>query len=93
MIETDDGLTRTQEALANLEHALRGLTAKQARYHPATFALIAEPMIDDIRKYRAEIDAYIGLPVAEGAVTAYRAEENGTAPHPAAGGVGAPAGA
>lgn len=64
MIRTDAGLRATREALTNLEEALLGLHRKRAGYHPATFALLAEPIRDQIRTLRAEIDEYIGLPPA-----------------------------
>jgi len=64
MIETDYGLKATQEVVGHLEAALRGLNSVRAKYHPTTFAVIAEPIIDAIQAHRAEIDEYIGLTAA-----------------------------
>lgn len=61
MIRTDAGLAATRESLTNLEEALLDLTRKRDQYHPATFALLAAPIRDEIRVRRAEIDAFIGL--------------------------------
>lgn len=63
MIRTDAGLRATREALGNLEEALLGLTRNRAKYHPTTFELLADPIRDQIRSLRADIDEYIGLPV------------------------------
>jgi hypothetical protein len=62
MIHTDAGLRATREALTNLEEALLGLHRNRAKYHPATFELLADPIRDQIRSLRADIDEYIGLP-------------------------------
>lgn len=64
MIQTEYGLRVTREAVACLEDALRGLTSKKAKYHPTTFALLAEPLVEAIQAHRAEIDEYIGLTAA-----------------------------
>jgi hypothetical protein len=61
MIRTDAGLRATREVLGNLEEALLGLTRTRATYHPDTFELLAEPIRDQIRSLRVEIDEYIGL--------------------------------
>jgi hypothetical protein len=61
MIRTDAGLRATRESLAHLENALLGLTRNRAKYHPKTFALLAEPILEDILARRAEIDEYIGF--------------------------------
>jgi hypothetical protein len=61
MIRTDAGLRATREAIVSLEEAMLDLTRNRARYHPATFALLAAPIADEIRARRAEIDEYIGL--------------------------------
>ncbi len=66
MIRTDAGLRATREALQNLETALLGLHRKRSEYHPSTFELLVEPIRDQIRTLRAEVDDYIGLsPSAE----------------------------
>jgi hypothetical protein len=91
MIQTEDGLNRTRKALSHVENALRDLTTRKHEYHPKTFALIVEPIIDDIRNLRSQIDGYIDLATAEAAVAAYAADEGGTTPQPPAA-VGVPSG-
>ncbi len=61
MIQSDEQLRGTQEALAQLEAALAALTRKKATVHPERFALMTEPITAHIRQLRAEIDAYTGL--------------------------------
>lgn len=81
MIRTDAGLRATREALSNLEEALLGLHRKRGEYHPATFALLAEPLRDQIRALRAEIDEFIGLSTAGDRMpTAVEAELVGSPP-------------
>jgi hypothetical protein len=64
MISTDAGLATTREALANLEDTLLDLSRNRNKYHPATFAILAEPIETEIRRLRGEIDTYISaIPV------------------------------
>jgi hypothetical protein len=63
-IRTDAGLRATRVVVGNLEEALLGLHRNRASYHPTTFELLAEPIRDQIRSLRADIDEYIGLPRA-----------------------------
>jgi hypothetical protein len=65
MIPTDEQLKSTQEALGKLEAAMAALTRKKASLHPDRFVLMAEPLVDHIRRRRAEIDAYTGITAAE----------------------------
>ena len=90
MITTDDGLARTREALIDLESILASLVRKKAGMHPSQFAITADPVVDHIRRLRAEIEEYIGLPVATAAIEAYEArmpakEGNGNGPEAAVG--------
>ncbi|HEY1376927.1 MAG TPA: hypothetical protein VGF55_09035 [Gemmataceae bacterium] len=70
MIENDDQLQRTREALSLAEAALAALHRRKADMDPAWFALMAEPVLDQIRQLRAQIDDYIGLTDATNAVAA-----------------------
>lgn len=68
MIHNDDQLRNTREALEEVESALALLQRDRARIHPDRFVMMAEPLLDDIRRLRGEIEEYVG-------VTAVRAEE------------------
>lgn len=70
MIQNDDQLKRTREALIELESSMASLHRKKATIHPDRFALMAEPILEHIRRLRAEIDEYIGLTAAAERVTA-----------------------
>lgn len=59
MITTHAGLAAAREALANLEDALLDLNRNRHKYHPATFAVMVEPIEAEIRRLRGEIDGYI----------------------------------
>jgi hypothetical protein len=61
MIQNQQQLNRTCEAIAKLEESLALLKLDQASIHPKRFALMAEPIIEDIRRLRGEIGDYIGL--------------------------------
>ena len=64
MIETDEQWARTREALLHLERALKALHQDRGNLHPDRYRLMAEPILDDIFRLRAEIDQYIGLTAA-----------------------------
>jgi len=64
VIDSDAGLKTTRSVLAHFEDALRGLNSVRAKYHPTTFALLADPIVEAIQTHRAEIDEYIGLTAA-----------------------------
>ena len=65
MIRNEQQLRQTQEALMDLEASLAALKQRQAAIHPDQYALMAEPVVEHIRRLRAEIDDYIGM-AAEG---------------------------
>jgi hypothetical protein len=64
MILTDEQWSRTREALLHLERALKALNRERSTLHPDRYRLMAEPILDDICRVRAEIDDYIGLTAA-----------------------------
>ena len=70
MIQNDDQLRGTSEALCLVQATLAALHRRKAGVHPARFALLAEPILDELHRLRAEIDEYIGLSDAENAVAA-----------------------
>ena len=61
MIQNDAQLKQTREALIHLESAMALLARDKASIHPGRFALMAEPIVADIRRLRREIEAYIGI--------------------------------
>jgi hypothetical protein len=63
VIEPDDQLQVTQTALSHFERSLATLNRQKSEIHPARFELMAGPILDQIRKLRADIDAYLGMPV------------------------------
>lgn len=76
MIETDEQWDQTREALLHLERALKALDRDRLHLHPDRYRLMAEPILDDIYRLRADIDRYIGLPAAlEAGVRPLPAEE------------------
>jgi hypothetical protein len=64
MIQNDDQLQVTRNALLNLDASMAALHRKKADIHPDRYALMVEPILDHIRRLRAEIDDYIGLSAA-----------------------------
>lgn len=64
MIRTEDGLETTREALRHVESSLAALHRQKADIHPDRFALMIEPILDQIQRLRAEIDEYIGATAA-----------------------------
>jgi hypothetical protein len=62
MIQTEAGLKSTQEALALLEGMMFRLYQEKEKHHPRQYyAMMADPLVDEIRKLRAQIDEGIGL--------------------------------
>ena len=61
MIQNDEHLKSTQEALALMEHALASLKSEKASLHPSRFAVMAEGDIEYIWRFRREIDEYLGV--------------------------------
>ena len=61
MIQNDEQLRTTQEALALIEHALASLRREKPFMHPSRYAMMAEGDIEHIRRLRRQIDEYLGL--------------------------------
>jgi hypothetical protein len=68
MIRNETQLERTREALRHVEAALATLYRQKADIHPDRFALMAEPILDQLHSLRADIDAYLGVTEATEAV-------------------------
>jgi hypothetical protein len=69
MIENEQQLRQTPEALRDLETSLAALNRQKSAIHPDRYMLMAEPVVEHIRRLRAEIDSFIGMTdVAVGAV-------------------------
>jgi hypothetical protein len=68
MIQNDAQLERTREAIRQVEAALAALYRKKADILPDRFALMAEPVLDQLHSLRADIDAYLGVTEATAAV-------------------------
>ena len=62
MIRNDEQFQNTRAALADLETALLQLKHRRGEIHPDRFALMTEPIIENIEKLRHEIDEYLGVP-------------------------------
>jgi hypothetical protein len=71
MIENDEQLRATHEALGSLYRALASLRHRLLPINPQQYRLFAEGPLDEIRKLQSEIDTYLGLeqPAAEPAAT------------------------
>jgi len=61
MIHNDAQLDSTRLALANLETAMADLHKQKAKIHPDRYRMQSEPIIDEIRRLRGEIDEYVGV--------------------------------
>ena len=61
MIENDEQLHQTWEALGDLYRALASYRSKILPINPRNYAIIAQGPLDEIRKLQAEVDEYLGL--------------------------------
>jgi hypothetical protein len=61
MIENDEQLQQTWEALGDLYRALASYRSKVLPVNPRNYAIIAQGPLDEIRKLQAELDEYLGL--------------------------------
>ena len=62
MIENDEALRRTHQAMLDLFLSLSALNQKQDSLQADWYATMAEPIIEHIFRLRREIDRYLGLP-------------------------------
>ena len=61
MIHTDVQLDSTRLALAKLETAMADLHKQKGKMHPDRYRMQSEPIVDEIRRLRGEIDEYVGV--------------------------------
>lgn len=64
MIQNDEQLQQTRQALIEVEDALAALARQRASIHPDRYALMAEPLLDHIARLRKDIERYIGITAA-----------------------------
>jgi hypothetical protein len=62
MIQNDQGLCRTHEALLDLFLLLAALNRKRDAMQAGWYEAMAEPITDHIFRLRRDIDQYLGLP-------------------------------
>lgn len=48
--------SRTEQALSHLEDALREFERTKDKYHPRTYELMTQPIVEDIAEYRRKIE-------------------------------------
>lgn len=58
MIQDEAGFHQTQKAINKLEAGLAALKREVLPLNPARFALMAEPVLDQIQELRAQIEDY-----------------------------------
>jgi hypothetical protein len=61
MIKSEEQLNQTRLAINKLESGLAALKHEVLPRNPARFSLMAEPVVDQIRELRAQIEEYIGV--------------------------------
>jgi hypothetical protein len=61
MIQNDAELRQSIEQMGHMYRALAAMHARIAHLNYANYHLFAEGPIDEIRKLRDEIDAYLGI--------------------------------
>lgn len=72
MIQNDEQLLQTRQALIEVEDALAALTRQRASIHPDRYALMAEPILDQIARLRKDIERYVGITAASEAAVHVR---------------------
>ena len=64
MIENDHQLNQTRLAIADLESAMAALKRDVLPLNTERFAVMAEPVVEQIRELRHEVEEYVGIIVA-----------------------------
>ena len=77
MIENDEQLQQTWEALGDLYRALASCRSKILPVNPRNYAIIAQGPLDEIQKLQAEVDEYLGLREPTAAADALRETPSG----------------
>ena len=73
MIENDGQLHQTRLAIADLESAMAALKRDVLPLNVERFALMAEPVIEQIRELRRQVEEYVGITAA---AQAWRMRDN-----------------
>ncbi len=61
MIQNDTQLQQSRDAATSLERSLALLKKDQGIIHPDRYALMASPILEDLRQIRQSIDDYLGV--------------------------------
>lgn len=61
MIQNDEQLNQTRAAISDLESALASLKRDVLPVNKARFALMAEPVVNQIRELRCKVEDYVGI--------------------------------
>lgn len=64
MIENDDQLNQTRQAINDLEAAMVALKRDVLPLNEERFAVMAEPVVDQIRELREQVEEYVGITAA-----------------------------
>lgn len=64
MIVNDEQLKQTRHAINTLESGLAALKRDVLPLNATRFALMAEPVIDQVRELRAQVEEYVGINAA-----------------------------
>lgn len=64
MIENDHQLNQTRLAIADLESAMAALKHDVLPLNVERFVVMAEPVVEQIRELRREVEEYVGITLA-----------------------------
>ena len=64
MIENDNQLNQTRLAINDLEAAMAALKRDVLPLNTERFAVMAQPIIDNIRELRQQVEEYVGITAA-----------------------------
>jgi len=71
MIQNDQQLETTREALSHLEAGIAALHKDKAKMHPDQYAFMVEPFLEELLKLRQQIDDFLGVTDAIAAVSEF----------------------
>ena len=71
MIENDYQLNQTRLAIADLESAMAALKRDVLPLNVERFVVMAEPVVEQIRELRREVEEYVGITLATQAWQTY----------------------
>ena len=64
MIETDQQWNQTRLAIADLESAMAELKRDVLPLNAERFAVMSEPVVEQIRQQRERVEEYVGITIA-----------------------------